>query len=115
MLLPRTHSSRLEHIPVQSQGQTETQVLTDSFSNPEIPSIVIRPFAVTQSNAFALVFNWTGCVIRNTVLAAAIVDLGVKGVDSDSNDPWNGRVVENSALVSRGTRVLREQQSQARA
>jgi hypothetical protein len=49
-----------------------------------------------------------GPAIQNTVLAAAIVDIGIVGVERDETVEWQGRCVENVELVRRGKAVLRQ-------
>jgi hypothetical protein len=90
-----------------SQGQNELRVLTDTFSHPLIPSVVVRPGVVLTSSLTSNMIGLVGPAIQNAVLAAAIVDIGIAGVERDETVEWQGRCVENVELVRRGKAVLR--------
>jgi hypothetical protein len=89
-----------------SQGQNELRVLTDTFSHPLIPSVVVRPGVVLTSSLTSNIIGLVGPAIQNAVLAAAIVDIGIAGVERDETVEWQGRCVENVELVRRGKAVL---------
>ena len=88
------------------QGQTEVKVLTDTFDNPLVPSIVVRPGGVFDSVCLLAVLNMVGFSISRDVLAAAIVSIGAEGIDKDENAPYQGRAVENKTLTTIGKAAL---------
>ncbi|KAG7571014.1 hypothetical protein FFLO_00978 [Filobasidium floriforme] len=88
------------------RGQNELRVLTDTFSHPLIPSVVVRPGVVLTSSLTCNIIGLVGPAIQNAVLAAAIVDIGIAGVERDETVEWQGRCVENVELVRRGKVVL---------
>ncbi|KAH8081438.1 hypothetical protein HD553DRAFT_315553 [Filobasidium floriforme] len=89
------------------RGQNELRVLTDTFSHPLIPSVVVRPGVVLTSSLTSNIIGLVGPAIQNAVLAAAIVDIGIAGIERDETVEWQGRCVENVELVRRGKAVLR--------
>lgn len=68
--------------------------------------MVVRPGVVLTSSLTSNIIGLVGPAIQNAVLAAAIVDIGIVGVERDDTVEWQGRCVENVELVRRGKAVL---------
>lgn len=81
-------------------------MLTDTFSNPLIPSIVVRPGGVFDSPPALFILDKLGPVISRSLLAASIVSVGVEGVSPDESAPYQGRAIENATLVKLGKTAL---------